>query len=113
MDYQKITRYLDNITDQQSKFRTNNWVLVNDDASGTSNVGSEIKFKITMLKSHFCDYSDICMLVMQRVDDLAITAEESNKQVVFKNCAPFESRINEISNTRVVNVADLDVVILM
>lgn len=64
MDYQKITRYLDNITDQQSKFRTNNWVLVNDDASGTSNVGSEIKFKITMLKSHFCDYSDIYMLVM-------------------------------------------------
>lgn len=64
MDYQKITRYLDNITDRQSKFRTNNWVLVNDDASGTSNVGSEIKFKITMLKSHFCDYSDIYMLVM-------------------------------------------------
>lgn len=88
-------------------------MLVNDDASGTSIVGSEIKFKITMLESHFCNYSDICMLVMQRADDSAITAEESNKQVVFKNCAPFESCINEISNTRVVSVADLDVVIPM
>lgn len=88
-------------------------MLVNDDASGTSVVGSEIKFKITMLKSHFCNYRYICMLVMQRADDSAITAEESNKQVVFKNCAPFESCINEISNTRVVSVADLDVVIPM
>lgn len=47
------------------------------------------------------------------VDDSAITVEESNKQVVLKNCPPFESCINEISNTRVVNVADLDVVIPM
>ena len=35
MEYQKITNLLDNMNNQPSKFRTKNWVEVNDDARGT------------------------------------------------------------------------------
>ena len=35
MEYQKITNLLDNEPNQPTKFRTKNWVEINDDARGT------------------------------------------------------------------------------
>ena len=32
MDYQKIISLLDNVSNQTSKFKTTNWVEINDDA---------------------------------------------------------------------------------
>ena len=32
MEYQKIIYFLDNTSNQQSKFRTKNWVKINDNA---------------------------------------------------------------------------------
>ena len=32
MEHQKITSFLDNATNQPSKFRTKNWVEINDDS---------------------------------------------------------------------------------
>ena len=50
MGYQKIEILLDNVSNQLSKFRTKNWVEINDESRGTYNVNSQIKFKTTMLK---------------------------------------------------------------
>ena len=58
MEYQKVINLLDNTPNQPFKFRTNNWVEINDDARGTYNKNSQIKFKIATLKSSLCDYSD-------------------------------------------------------
>ena len=58
MEYQKISNLLDDASDKISKFRTKNWVQINDESNGTYDVGDEIKFKTTMLKSNLCDYSD-------------------------------------------------------
>ena len=41
-----------------NKFKTKNWVEINDESRRTYNVNSQIKFKTTMLKSSLCDYSD-------------------------------------------------------
>ena len=49
---------LDNASNQQSKFRTKNWVETNDESRGGYNVNNQIKFKITMLNSSLCDYND-------------------------------------------------------
>ena len=62
MEYQKITNMLDNASNQPCKFRAKNWVEINDESRG-HNVNSLIKFKITMLKSSLCDYSDAYILV--------------------------------------------------
>ena len=57
MEYQKIANLLDNTSNQPSKFRTRNWVEINDNSRGTY-TNSDIKFKSTMLKSNLCDYAD-------------------------------------------------------
>ena len=64
MEYQKIANLInDDASNQPSKFRTRNWVEINDESRGAYNVNSQIKFKTTMLKSSLCDYSDACILV--------------------------------------------------
>ena len=64
MEYQKIANLLDDASSNQpSKFKTKNWVELNDESRGTYNVNSQIKFKNTFLKSSLCYYSDAYILV--------------------------------------------------
>ena len=62
MEYQKIINILDNTT-QATKFRTKNWVEIINDAHGTNNANSQIKFKTSMLRSILCAQSDACIFV--------------------------------------------------
>ena len=57
MEYQKIANLLNDASNQPSKFRTRNWVEINDESRGTY-TSNDIKFKTTMLKSNLCDYAD-------------------------------------------------------
>ena len=121
MEYHKIANFLDdNKSNQPSRFRTKNWVEINDESRGTYNVNSQIKFKTTMLKSSLCDYSDACILVKGTItitgagnDAAARQADERDKGVVFKNCAPFTNFISKINNTQVGNAKDIDIVMPM
>ena len=63
MEYQKIINLLDNAPNQPSKFRTKDWIEINDNARGRYNKDSQIKFKTLMLKSSLYDYSDAYILV--------------------------------------------------
>ena len=67
MEYQKIIDFLDNTSNQPSKFRTKYWVEINDDSRGTYNINGQIKFKTIMLKSSLCDCSDAYILVQGRI----------------------------------------------
>ena len=58
---------LDDASNQSSKFKTKNWVKINDESRGTYNVNSQIKFKSTMLKSSLCDYIDAYILVKGKI----------------------------------------------
>ena len=59
MECQKIINLLDNTPDHSSKFRTKNWVKVNDESRGACNTNSQIKFKSSVLKSSLCYYNDV------------------------------------------------------
>ena len=48
MEYQKIANLIDDTSSQRYKFRTKNWVELNDESRDTYNVNSQIKFKTTM-----------------------------------------------------------------
>ena len=117
MEYQKIANLLDdNKSNQPSKFRTKNWVEINDESRATYNVNSQVKFKTTMLKSSLCDYSDAYILVKGTItitgagdNAAARQADERDKGVVFKNCAPFINCISEINNTQVHNAKNIDI----
>ena len=67
MEYQKIAIFLDNASNQPSKFRTKNWVEINDESRGGYTTGSDIKFKTTMLRSSLCDYADAYILVKETI----------------------------------------------
>ena len=73
-----------------------------------------------MLKSSWCNYSDAYILIKGRI---TITragnnaeerqTDERNKEVIFKNCAPFTDYITKINNTQVDNAKDLNVLMSM
>ena len=95
MKYQKIINLLDNTTNQTSKFRTRDWVEINDKSRGKYD-NSRIKFKISMIGSDLCDYSDTYIFVNGTItitgkgdNDAAKRAEKREKGVMFKNYAPF------------------------
>ena len=49
MEYKK--NLWDNTTNEESKFRTKNWVEINDESEGTYNMSNQIEFK-TLVKSN-------------------------------------------------------------
>ena len=71
-----------------------------------------------MLKSSFCDYSDVYVLVkgtitINNTAPADVDANNTNKKVILKNCAPFTSCISEINNTQVYNAKDINIVMPM
>ena len=116
MEYQKIIDLLENTPYHLSKFRAKNWVEINKDVRETYNTNIQIKFNTLILKSSLCDYSDAYMLVMGTITVAAQAGNNPNngdKEVVFKNFAPFTDCISEINNTQTDNAKDIDIVIPM
>ena len=71
-----------------------------------------------MIRSSLCDYSDAYMLVKETItvpNTAAASAavNNTNKKVIFKNCAPFTSCITKITNTQVDYADDIDIVMPM
>ena len=69
-----------------------------------------------MSGSNICDYSDAYIVLKATLDLLVAAANENDKaekEVAFKNNAPFRSCISKINNTLIDNVEDLDIVMLM
>ena len=53
MEYHKIMNLLDNTSNQLSKFRTKNWIEINDNLRGVYKTNRNIRFKTTLPKSKF------------------------------------------------------------
>ena len=71
-----------------------------------------------MLRSSLCDYSDTYVLVKGNTTVNNTTAEgaagdNTNKKIIFKNCAPFMNCISKINNTEVDNAEYIDIVMPM
>ena len=80
MEYQKITNLVHNASNQPSKFRTKNWVEINDESRGASPANKQIKFKTPMLRSSLCDYDDAYFL--KEIYHL-ITREQLQHQLIL------------------------------
>ena len=118
MGYQKIANLLDNTSNQPSKFKTKNWVEINDGVRGVYSPNKQIRFKTSMLRSSLCDYSDTYILVKGNitVNNTAAAgadANNNNKKVIFKNCAPFTNCISKINNKQIDNAEYIDIVMPM
>ena len=94
MEYEKIANLLDNASNKPSKFRTRNWVKINDDIRGAYSPNKQIRFKTAMLTSCLCDYSHAYILVKGNMavnnnSGACAATNNTGKKVIFNNCAPF------------------------
>ena len=111
MEHYKIYKLLNDST--VSKFVTKKWVGVHYLSSGQYSVNKNIRFKTSLLRSDLCDYRDAYIVVKGTIDLLAANPNENDqaqKNVAFKNTAPFRSCVSKINSTLIDNAEDLDIV---
>ena len=116
---------LKNTPNQPTKCKTKHWFEINEKWHGLYNNGSQIKSKVSMLKSRLCDYSDAYVLVKGRISmegnaeslerraaAQIEAAEWADKKMrrILKNCAPVPNCMSKISYTQIDNAKHLDVV---
>ena len=70
---------LDNKPSQPNKFRTKNWVKINDESQGTYIKNNQIRFETSMLKSYLRDYSDAYILVKRTI---AVQKKQMQQQIM-------------------------------
>ena len=109
---------LNDESNKPSKYRTRNWVEINDYIRGVYSPDKLIRFKTAMLRSSLCDYSDAYILVKGNITVNNTAAEgapvnNTNKEVIFKSCAPFTNCKCNVNNTEIDNAKYIDIVMLM
>ena len=106
METQKIVNLLNGSENDNSKFATKKWYIIDSESNGNYSQNDEIKFLTKSIESSLCDYSDAYILVIGNISvkrrnatDTADIALGAITQVVFKNCAPFKKCRTEINET--------------
>ena len=71
-----------------------------------------------MIRSNLCDYSDAYIIVKGTITApntpaAGVAANNANKKIIFKNCAPFTDCITEINNIQVGDAQKIDIVMPM
>ena len=115
MEYQEIANLLNDESNKPSKFRTRNCVEINGDIRSAYSPNKQIRFKTAVLRSCLCDYGDAYILVKGNITvnntaAAGAAANNTNKKVIFKNCAPFTNCISKINNTQIDNAEYMDIV---
>ena len=113
IEFQKLVNFLDTTSDGKDlpRFVTKKWIEVYDQSEGNQNVNKEIRIKTSMLRSDLCDYSDVYIILK---GDITLKgdndANKRNKNLAFKNNAPFINCISKINGLKIDIAEDLDVV---
>ena len=105
MEYEKIINLLDDTTNQPSKFRTWNWIEINDESNERYD-NSNIRSKTCIIRSNLYDYSDAYILVKETITvpntaAAGVAVNNTNKKAIFKNCVPFTEIKNWCDNAYV------------
>ena len=98
METQKTVNLLKNTDNENSKFVTKKWYVIDSESKSNYSPSNEIKFSTGSLESSLCDYSDVYFLVTRNI---TVISGDANTKVAFKNCAPFKECRTEINETLV------------
>ena len=104
--FQKITNFLNTTSDDKDlpRFVTKKWVDVYDQSEKNYNPNKEIRIKTSMLRSDLCDFSDAYIVVE---GDITLEgdndANKRNKNLTFKNNAPFINCVSKINGVKIDN----------
>ena len=92
---------------------TKKWIEVYDQLERNYNVNKEIRIKTSTLRSDLCDHSNAYFVVKGTTTIVGPNNAKRNKEVAFKNNAPFINCISKINDVKIDNAKDLDVVMPM
>ena len=108
MEHYKISKLLNEST--VSKFVKRKWIEVNNLSGDQYSVNKNIRHKTPILRSYLCDYSD-AYIVVKRTITIEGTNEnyQTNKELAFKDNAPFRWNKSNIKSTLVDNAEDLNI----
>ena len=114
MEEQKIINFVEYSDEDDLKFQTRKWYIINDQNNGQYGKGDEndstIKFNTEVLKPNICDYSDAYILV---TGNIAVINGNNKTEVCFKNCTPFTTCITHINDEHIETAENLDLVMNM
>ena len=96
METQKIINLLNGTDNENSKFATKKWYVIDIESKGIYSHEDPIKFLASSLESSLRDYSDAYILV---TGNIAVVGGDDNRKVAFKICAPFRKGRTEINET--------------
>ena len=95
METQKIINLFNDSSNEESKFTTKKWYVIdNQTAKRKYKQGDIIKFETETIKSSLCDYSDPFILV---TGNITVNAD-NDTDLTFKNCAPLSSCTTKIND---------------
>ena len=110
METQKIVNLLNGSDNENSKFATKKWYVIDSESKGNYSHENPIKFLTSSLESSLCDYSDAYILVKENI---TVTGGNVNTKVAFKNCAPFKECRTEINETFVDETEHINIAVSM
>ena len=109
MESQKIINLLEGDNDDDLKFQTKKWYIINDQNNGQYGKGDEndstIKFNTEVIKPFLVDYSDSYILV---TGDIAVVGGDSNTEVCFKNCNVFTRSVIHLNDEHIETAENLN-----
>ena len=108
METQKIVNLLNGSDNENSKFATRKWYIIDSESNGNYSHQNPIKLSTKSIESSLCDYSDVYILVTGN-----IAGANNNTKVAFKNCAPFKKRRTEINETFVDDTQHINIAMPM
>ena len=114
METQKIVNLLNGFDNENSKFATKKWYVIDSESKGNYSHENPIKFLTSSLESNLGYYSNAYILVTGNIIVKRVIAVPAGfpagtnpqrkqpldvaTQVIFKNCAPFEGCRTEIND---------------
>ena len=116
IEFQKLENFLDTTPNDKDlpRFVTKKWIEVYDQSEENYSVNKEIRIKTSVLRSDLCDFSDAYIVVEGTITlEGDNDANKRNKNITFKNNAPFINCISKINCVQMDNAEDLGVVISM
>ena len=105
----KIINLLDHKDEDDPRFETRKWYIVNDHNNGNyskiDDVQSVVKFNTEIVKPFLCDYSDAYILV---TGNIKVQNGNNGARIAIKNCHPFTRACFRPNNEQVDTADNLD-----
>ena len=109
MESQKIINLLYLKDEDDQRFETRRWYIVNDPNNGNYSKGDDgqsiVKFNTEIVKPFLCDYSDAYILV---TGDIKVQGGNDNTRTAIKNCHPFPRASFKLNDEQADTAENLD-----